>query len=36
MSANLTLVLPSLGAVAVVWVPLVVLIDPRTTELVHK
>lgn len=36
MNENLTLVLPSLGAIVVVWVPLVVLIDPRTTELGHK
>lgn len=36
MIESQTLVLPSLGAVAVVWVSLVVLIDTRTTELVHK
>ena len=36
MSETLSLVLPSPGAVAIVWVPWVVLIDLDTTELVHE
>ena len=36
MSDTLGLVLPSPGAVAIVWVPRVVLIDLETTELVRE
>jgi hypothetical protein len=36
MSETVSLVLPSLGAIAVVWAPWVVLIDLYTTELVHE
>ena len=36
MSETLSLVLPSLGAVAVVGVPLGLLIDLDTTEIVHE